>query len=158
MFFNIVAFATKSSNVKPMTADKFDLKQFLPYQLSVVASKTSKEFSTLYRQKFDISIAEWRVIAHLAQSHSVSVREIHEKADMEKSKVSRAVTRLQQRGFVEKKTDPKDKRLLTLRLTENGRGLFDEIVPIAREYESKLLRILTDQAQFQKELSSIIGT
>ena len=37
---------------------------------------------------------EWRVIANLTQKEAVSVRDIFERVDMDKSKVSRAASRL----------------------------------------------------------------
>lgn len=124
----------------------FDLEAFLPYQLAVVSSRISREFSTLYRQKFGISMAEWRVVAHLSQAGSVSVREIFDKVDMDKSKVSRAASRLEDAGFVTKCVNPADRRLVELALTEKGRAMLDEITPIARDYEEKVLQALEPHA------------
>ena len=125
----------------------FDLNGFLPYQLAVLASRVSREFSTLYKQKFGISVAEWRVVAHLSQEGSVSVREIHKRVDMDKSKVSRAASRLEQRGFVTKSANPDDGRLVSLALTESGRQMIAEMTPIAREFEASVLAELGDDAE-----------
>ena len=130
----------------------FDLNGFLPYQLAVLASRVSREFSTLYKQKFGISVAEWRVVAHLSQAGSVSVREIHRRVDMDKSKVSRAASRLESRGFVTKSANPEDGRLVSLELTESGRAMIDEMTPIAREFEASVLAELGEDAQAFKEL------
>ena len=46
----------------------FDLAAFLPYQLAVVAARVSKGFADRYRAEFGLTIPEWRVLAHLAQS------------------------------------------------------------------------------------------
>ena len=125
----------------------FDLNGFLPYQLAVLASRVSREFSTLYKQKFGISVAEWRVVAHLSQEGSVSVREIHKRVDMDKSKVSRAASRLEQRGFVTKSANPDDGRLVSLALTESGQQMIAEMTPIAREFEASVLAELGDDAE-----------
>ena len=130
----------------------FDLNGFLPYQLAVLASRVSRDFSTLYKQKFGISVAEWRVVAHLSQAGSVSVREIHRRVDMDKSKVSRAASRLESRGFVTKSANPEDGRLVSLELTESGRAMIDEMTPIAREFEASVLAELGEDAQAFKEL------
>ncbi|GIX12717.1 MAG: transcriptional regulator [Paracoccaceae bacterium] len=116
----------------------FVLDEFLPYQLAVLAERTSREFSALYRERFGISIAEWRVLAHLSQSGTVGVREIHARAAMDKSKVSRAAARLQAQGLIAKKTDPRDRRLVALSLTDRGRALVDQILPLARAYEAEV--------------------
>ena len=124
----------------------FDLDAFLPYQLAVLASRVSDGFSALYRQKFGITIPEWRVVAHLSQAGSVSVREIHHKVDMDKSKVSRAASRLETSGYVTKRTNDSDRRLIELELTEKGRSMIDELAPIARVYEAEVLKDLGEKS------------
>lgn len=92
--------------------------------------------------KFGISIPEWRVIFHLHTTGAVSVREIFQRVDMDKSKVSRAASRLQEAGLISKKTNPADRRLVELALTDKGRALMAEITPLALDYERQLMEKL----------------
>jgi DNA-binding MarR family transcriptional regulator len=124
----------------------FDLSAFLPYQLAVASSRVSKAFADRYRAEFGLTIPEWRVLAHLAQSDQVSVREIHARVDMDKSKVSRAAARLESTGLIEKRENPGDRRLLDMRLTEKGRDLIARIVPIADAYQAEVLAKLAAEA------------
>ncbi|MCF8511383.1 MAG: MarR family transcriptional regulator [Rhodobacteraceae bacterium] len=124
----------------------FDLSAFLPYQLAVASSRISREFAERYRAEFGLSIPEWRVLAHLAQSDAVSVREIHARVDMDKSKVSRAAARLETSGLIEKRENAEDRRLLDMRLTDKGRALIARIVPIADAYQAEMLAQLGDHA------------
>lgn len=124
----------------------FDLSAFLPYQMAVTAGRLSRDFSELYRREFGLSIPEWRVMAHLAQSEAVSVREIHLRVDMDKSKVSRAAARLESAGLIEKRENKADRRLLDMRLTPAGRDLMQRIVPLADAYQARLLAALGPQA------------
>ena len=136
---------------------KFDLEGFLPYQLSVVASRISKAFSILYKQKFGISIAEWRVVAHLSQAGTVSVREIHERVDMDKSKVSRAAKRLELAGFVSKRADPDDGRLVSLSLTDKGDAMIKELTPLAIQFEQEVIKYLgCDAKTFRNALAKLL--
>lgn len=123
----------------------FALDGFLPYQLAVVARRVSQEYAARYQEKFGISIPEWRVVAHLSQEGAVSVREIHRRVDMDKSKVSRAAARLEERGFIAKRAHPSDKRLVELTLTERGQAMIDELTPIAEAYETEVMRLLGPQ-------------
>jgi len=135
----------------------FDLNGFLPYQLAVLSSRVSHGFSTLYKQKFGISIAEWRVVAHLSQSDKVSVREIHARVDMDKSKVSRAASRLEVNGYVSKSVNPDDGRLVTLSLTQKGRDMVAELTPMAEAYEASVLTNLdVDAAAFRDALEKLL--
>ena len=137
--------------------DSFDLDAFLPYQLAVLASRVSREFAALYGARFDLSIAEWRVVAHLGQKEAVSVREIHERVDMDKSKVSRAASRLEAAGYVTKRISESDRRLVELTLTAQGRAMHGEIVELARGFEAALeQRLGPEAADFRTALLGLL--
>ncbi|MEP3113947.1 MarR family winged helix-turn-helix transcriptional regulator [Nisaea sp.] len=124
--------------------DLLDLDRFLPYRLAVIAARVSKSMSVLYAEKFGISIAEWRVIAHLARSERVSVRDIHARVNLDKVKVSRAVSRLEEAGLVLKASNASDNRLLDITLSDQGWSVYRQIVPLARGFEADLLSVLDD--------------
>ncbi len=134
----------------------FDLAEFLPYQLAVAAARVSRAFAERYHRDFGISIPEWRVLAHLAQSGAVSVREIHARVDMDKSKVSRAAARLEAAGHITKRGHETDRRLVELALTDQGRALFARIVPVARAYQDELEAALgADAAALRRGLGKL---
>ena len=136
---------------------EFELDRFLPYQLAVLSSRISQEFSALYRQRFGISVAEWRVVAHLNAAGTVSVREIHDRVDMDKSKVSRAASRLEAAGYISKTGHPGDGRLVALALTDKGRAMIDELAPLARAFEAAVLAKLGDEAAaFRRALDHLL--
>ena len=124
----------------------FDLESFLPYQLAVLSARISRDFAALYQQKFGITVAEWRVVAHLSQSGTVSVREIHQRVDMDKSKVSRAATRLESAGYISKAAHETDGRLVALELTEKGKAMVEELTPLANAFETTVLSKLGKEA------------
>ncbi|MFC2967410.1 MarR family winged helix-turn-helix transcriptional regulator [Acidimangrovimonas pyrenivorans] len=135
----------------------FDLADFLPYQLAVAAARVSRAFAERYRAEFGISIPEWRVLAHLAQAGAVSVREIHARVDMDKSKVSRAAQRLVEAGHVEKRPHAEDGRLIDLRLTPDGAALVARILPIATEFQRELVsRLGPDGAGLKRALRRLM--
>ncbi|WP_299936087.1 MarR family transcriptional regulator [uncultured Pelagimonas sp.] len=117
---------------------EFDLDRYLPYRFAVIATRLSTELAAQYREKYGISIAEWRVLVNLAYSDSTSVRDIEKRVSMEKSKVSRAVSRLEDAGYLTKAIDDNDRRLLQLELTESGTGLVRDLIPLAQAYQDEL--------------------
>lgn len=127
--------------------DDFDLAEFLPYQLTVAAARVSRAFAERYRTDFGLSIPEWRVLAHLSHSGTVSVREIHARVDMDKSKVSRAAARLVAAGYIEKHENSADRRLIGLTLTPEGRALVARIFPIVRSYQAELIARLGPESE-----------
>jgi len=135
----------------------FDLSAFLPYQLAVVAARVSKDFASRYRAEFGLTIPEWRVMAHLSAGDAVSVREIHARVDMDKSKVSRAAARLESAGLIEKRENAGDRRLLDMRLTAKGQALIARIMPIADVFQTDLeARLGADAAPFRRALQTLL--
>ena len=121
----------------------FRLSEFLPYQLAYVSERVSQRLSTEYRESHGISAAEWRVLANLKFLGTASVKDIQTFTNLEKSRVSRAVGRLEASGLVEKRVSSKDARLLEIALTQRGSQTFHEILPRATELEATLLQELS---------------
>ncbi len=143
----------------PTRTAALDIDRFLPYLVNVLAGRMSKELAAVYQARFGITVPEWRVIAHLAQNRNVSVREVHERVDMDKSKVSRAAAMLERSGIIEKKVNGADKRLVELGLTKKGWKIFGEIEPLALEYEKAALASLSrkEQAAFRSMVGRLLA-
>ena len=138
---------------------EFDLANFLPYKLALAADLVSKAFAERYSRKFGLSIPEWRVLANLFQEGALSVRDIHIRAGMEKSKVSRAVLRLEQTGYVGKSTCQSDRRLVSLKLTKKGRKLMAKLVPLAMSFQNQLQALLAEDSDgLHRALNSIAAS
>jgi DNA-binding MarR family transcriptional regulator len=138
--------------------DSFDLTRFLPYQLAVLSQHVSGELATIYGEHFGIDVPEWRVLAHINHAGTVSVRDIHNVVNMEKSKVSRAASRLEARGLLSKQTNPDDRRLVALALTPAGHNLMAQILPLALEFENGLIEKLGRERskEFQLAIQTIL--
>ncbi|MFN3279509.1 MAG: MarR family winged helix-turn-helix transcriptional regulator [Paracoccus hibiscisoli] len=117
----------------------FHLDTFLPYLLSVAAHRTSARFAALYAAEAGLTNPEWRVLAHLDHSGAASVRDIHTLVHLDKSVVSRAASRLEQAGLVEKQGDTADRRLIVLRLTPEGTALMLRLSGIAERFQAQLV-------------------
>ena len=120
----------------------FDLDGFLPYRLAVAAKRASDDLARVYRNRFGISVPEWRVLVHLAHSGEVSVRDIEARVGLEKSKISRAATRLEAAGLIRKTGNTQDRRLVSLSLAPGGRTMMAELLPLARAHQDALKRRL----------------
>ena len=120
------------------------LEEFLPYRLNVLSTIVSQGFSRLYSERFGISIPEWRVVAMLGQHGTLTSKSIGERTHMHKTMVSRAVTDLERHGLLSRQPNRADKREVFLTLTESGRQVYAEIVPLARDYAARLTADLSD--------------
>lgn len=136
----------------------FELDRFLPYRLNVAAGRVSRRFARFYQAETGISIPEWRVLAHLSQGGSMSVRDIHARVDMDKSKVSRAAARLEEAGLVRKLGHDTDRRLVALSLTPAGEALMARLGAIAMAFQDELMAELgSNAAALDAGLGALIG-
>jgi len=118
------------------------LDGFLPYRAARLASALSRGLAAEYEAEYRISVAEWRVLVHLTQESEISVRDIKERVDMDRARVTRAVQRLESRGLVSKLVNEKDRRLVRLALTASGQKLAAELSQLAMAFERRVTAAL----------------
>jgi DNA-binding MarR family transcriptional regulator len=128
---------------KAKAAEPFSLREFLPYQLAVLADYTSSRFAEVYSERFGLSIPEWRVLATVGERAMLRAKDIEAERHLHKTVVSRAIAKLRARGLLEVKNNAEDRRESFLLLTPNGRKLYAEIVPLARVYSDEILGSLS---------------
>ncbi|TAK47260.1 MAG: MarR family transcriptional regulator [Xanthobacteraceae bacterium] len=87
--------------------------------------------------KYDVTIAEWRVILSLHKN--VSGQEITRRWAMDKMAVNRAIASLEQRGLIKKVRNDKDRRIIDLSLTRSGQALYEKLLPVANARYRRLM-------------------
>ncbi|WP_170475727.1 MarR family winged helix-turn-helix transcriptional regulator [Ruegeria conchae] len=118
--------------------DEFDLRNFLPFLLNQAAEESSLEFQRVYKNRYGMLRTEWRVLFHLGNYGEMTAKEIGLRAKIHKTKVSRAVRKLEQRRYLKRTRDENDRRVERLTLTTSGQSVYRELRGIARDYDAKL--------------------
>lgn len=116
----------------------FDLRIFLPYLLNQAAEEASLAFQKVYKSKYGMLRTEWRVLFHLGIYGELTATEIGCRARMHKTKISRAVQRLEERRFIKRVRDASDRRSERLSLTPNGQGAYEDLCEVAAAYDARL--------------------
>ncbi|PCJ49166.1 MAG: MarR family transcriptional regulator [Gammaproteobacteria bacterium] len=125
------------------------LKEFLPYRLSVLSNRISRSITERYEDKFKLSTAEWRTVAILGEESDLSAAEVADRAAMDKVAISRAVNNLILHGRLIRDFSEDDRRRSVLALSDKGRDIYQQIVPLALSYEALLLDELSrEENQF----------
>jgi len=124
---------------------QLDLEHFLPYRLSVLSNRVSGTIARIYTERFQLSITEWRVMAVLGRYPGLSANEVAQRTAMDKVAVSRAVARLLDAGRLDREIHGDDRRRSVLKLSEGGYRIYDEVAPLALEFERRLLDGIDDQ-------------
>lgn len=123
----------------------FDLQTFLPYLVRIFYVDVSEKVSSTYADQFDMSPAEWRTMAILGTDRALSATQIVEHSSMDKVVVSRAVSKMTDRGWVKVEKNAQDKRSKLLRLTRAGATVYRTIVPRVQEAEKVILAGLSSE-------------
>ncbi|MEL1249463.1 MarR family winged helix-turn-helix transcriptional regulator [Aurantiacibacter gilvus] len=138
------------------------LSNFLPYQLSLASNAVSGRIAIEYRQRFGLTIPEWRVMAVLGDVGALTQRDLTRRTIMDKVAVNRACKGLEDRDLAVRTPNEADGRSHLLDLTEAGREMHGQIMPLAMEMERRLFegfsaneldlfRKLLDRARHQAE-------
>ena len=123
--------------------DDFDLRNFLPFLLNQAAEESSLDFQKVYKNRYGMLRTEWRVLFHLGNYGEMTAKQIGERAKMHKTKISRAVHKLEQRRYLRRTRDENDRRMERLTLTPAGLAVYRELRDIARDYDARLTGMFT---------------
>ena len=127
-----------------MAAQQFDLADFIPYLLNRAAEKTSHEFETVYKSKYGMLRMEWRVLFHLGRYGPLTAKDICMKADLHKTKVSRAVAALEEKRFLSRTEHAEDRRYETLTLSSKGYEVYQDLCLHAADFHHRIVDRLDD--------------
>jgi len=138
---------------------KTPLSEFLPYQLSITSNAVSGRIALEYRQRFGLSVPEWRVMAVLGDAGPLTQRDLTRLTLMDKVAVNRACKVLEERGLAYRRPNELDGRSHHLDLTDEGVRMRDEIMPLALEMERRLFSRFAPEevAQFRSLLERVRG-
>lgn len=135
----------------------FELKAFLPYRLAVLADTVSQSLAQLYRERFALNRAEWRILAALGDQPDMTGKQLADYTTLDKMQVSRAVNAMLDRNLLIRSENPADRRNMILCLSPEGKQLLKQVIPLVEEREQFLLGMLskTEQQELAKAMEKI---
>jgi DNA-binding MarR family transcriptional regulator len=104
--------------------------------------------------QFDLTPAQFDVLAHLVAAEGISQQTLSEKLFVTKGNVCGLIGRLEERGLVERRPDPEDRRSNMLFLTPTGRELAGRAVPAQEQFIIEHMSKLC--AEQQQQLKSLL--
>lgn len=95
--------------------------------------------------RFGLTRREWGVMATVASNEGLLSSELAEKALLDRTRMSRALGGLEEKGWVQRKPLPGDRRRIAIYLTEEGRKMYEVILPAMAGIHTDLVSILSDE-------------
>lgn len=120
------------------------IDSLFPVRLARVADAVSGSMASIYAGRFQLSRDEWRILSALEGRSDTPTREVGERTGLDKVSLSRAASKLEERGLIRRSECEADRRIKILHLTPAGRGTLSEVSRIVKERESYLLEGLSD--------------
>ena len=119
--------------------NQLDLNRYVPALLAFIDNKLSAHAAKLYKDQFNTTLTEFRILTMLAVEPNINAQRIIELIGLDKAGVSRTIKQLHEKALLIVTPDPQDLRSNTLQLTASGQALYDEVLIAAQEREQKLL-------------------
>lgn len=120
-----------------------DLERRLSYRFSIFAARIIRSVARMYGPKYGLLPSGWKTMAAIGRYGPVSAKQVCAFTTIEPDKVSRAVDRLVDLGFVSRTQDMADRRRVVLALSHAGRSAYNEIEHATRTLEMALASCLT---------------
>lgn len=96
-----------------------------------------------------ITITQCHALVEIGRAKSISLIELSELLNLDNSTMSRTVNNLVNKGLVERELDKKDRRYVTIKLSESGSNAFNTIETNMNEFYLKVYQSIPNDKQEQ---------
>lgn len=130
------------------------LARSFTYRLHQLHKLTDQDSQACYQQVLGLSLSDHRCLTTIGAFEPLSVRDLAQRANLDKSQASRAAQALVGQELVLKQDSDQDGRGVVLRLSPAGRRLCDRALALVQQRNQQILCCLS--ADEQALLSSLL--
>lgn len=112
----------------------------MPFRLLRVAESVDNGFMQFCGPVDELSWSEWQVLWSLGERSPITAKAISGHSGLSKTKISRAVKVLEDKGYLVRRKDRLDRRFELLSLTTKGQQRFERLASEAGAYQRWLER------------------
>ena len=95
--------------------------------------------------RFGLTRREWGVMATLATEEGLLSSKLAQKVQLDRARTSRALSGLEEKGWVLRKPLDGDRRRVAIYLTEEGRRMYGLILPEMVKIHADIVSVLSDE-------------
>ncbi|ADI01653.1 MAG TPA: MarR family transcriptional regulator [Syntrophothermus lipocalidus] len=124
--------------------------------VNFVLTKAQNAVHQLFKAElapYGVTPGQYGVLRCLWDQNGMTAKQLADRLSLDGSTITGILDRMEQRGLIERHTDPKDRRALKVMLTEHGLRLKEPLTKAIEEANRKALRSFSqEQAQLLKKL------
>jgi len=94
---------------------------------------------------FEITNPQFNALLVLREHPGITMGEICEKLFLACSTATDLIDRMEKSGYLNRKRDPQDRRVIRLSITEKGKQVIAEVIAARRRYVASILKQLTEE-------------
>jgi DNA-binding MarR family transcriptional regulator len=129
------------------TEQAFRLDRSLSYRLHLLHKLTDLDSQHAYPREAGLSLSDGRCLATIGTFEPLSVKDLAQRANLDKGQASRAAQALVEQGLVSKQHDSLDARGVVLTLTEAGRSAFGRTMDLINRRNQAIFACLDESEQ-----------
>jgi len=122
-----------------------NLEDLLTYRLHVVKKLTDKVIHDEFLEHTGLSLPEARVVLCVGSYGQLSVSELGQKSNLDRSQASRAADGMVRRGLLAKTNSEIDARGVEIRLTAAGDEVFKRALAVSQQRNAAFLALLAPE-------------
>ena len=123
------------------------LDRTLSYRLHLLHKLTDQDSARAYPRQAGLSMSDGRCLAAIGSFEPLSVKDLAQQANLNKSQASRAAQALVDQGLVDKQGHPGDGRGVVLTLTAAGRTAWRRTMALIAQRNRQIAGCLDDAEQ-----------
>ncbi|RAL21393.1 MarR family transcriptional regulator [Thermoflavimicrobium daqui] len=100
-------------------------------------------------KEYEITPEQWSVLYRLSQKDGINQREIAIRTSKDQPTTKRILDCLQKKNLIEKKMSPSDRRAFLIYLTDKGKHLAQQLLPIEQKIMAEI-SVGMDQAEINQ--------
>ena len=114
----------------------FDLDDCIAFITNKSAKRLADEFNRRL-QEYGSTRVQWIALFYIGKALEISQKELSDYMDVKESSMVRLIDRMEKEELVVRRKDSEDRRITKIILTDKGKFLREELMPIGEELQNE---------------------
>lgn len=96
-------------------------------------------------RKYDSTPSQFGILLNLSEENLIPMSELSRQAACVNSNITSIISRMEEKGLVQRNQDQRDRRIVKVKLTEKGKELIEQTLPAHYQFLKNLLEFYNEE-------------